>query len=430
MLGLKGNEVTIVNRYDHLTLDHLTCKVYPVADRSRIAPETTIKLPLGIKPHTKATFHVPYLPRDPPTETYLHVQFTLTEPTSWADTDNVLAWDQVLVHKPRAKTCAQLQAQDAPRSIPGSLVSAGPRINRVSESLLTVTSDAGTQWAFDLAAGLLVGWRRPRRPDLNIITEPITLDFYRALTDNDRGGRFGREWLDRRLHQTKQLAESVHWEQDPEGITITVRGKVAPPVLAWKVDLTTSYRIMHDSLLITVKGRPYGLRLPGTFARIGLTMGILDASRARWWGRGPGESYRDKKQSQAFGNWEQSIKDLFVDYEFPQDGGNRTDVRWVEIMRDKPQDEDKGEDGVDASRLIRARFGDLDGASFSAMHYTTKDLDKAQHPYELRAHKREDDAIVRFDWAHHGLGTGSCGPATLPQYELKSENFSFDLLLD
>ncbi|CRK38516.1 hypothetical protein BN1708_020533 [Verticillium longisporum] len=63
------------------------------------------------------------------------------------------------------------------------------------------------------------------------------------------------------------------------------------------------------------------------------------------------------------------------------------------------------------------------------MHYTTADLDECQHPYELHK-RRRDDTIVRLDWAHHGLGTGSCGPATLPQYELRSEDFSYELLLE
>ena len=137
----------------------------------------------------------------------------------------------------------------------------------------------------------------------------------------------------------------------------------------------------------------------------------------RWWGRGPGESYRDKKLSQAFGNWEATVDELWTDYEFPQDNGNRTDVRWVEFVR--------GE-----GRILRARFGDTDGASFSAMHYTTEDIDDCTHPFELRKRKKEA-TIVRLDWMHHGLGTASCGPPTLPQYQLcANQEFDAEILLD
>lgn len=80
--------------------------------------------------------------------------------------------------------------------------------------------------------------------------------------------------------------------------------------------------------------------------------------------------------------------------------------------------------------MLRARFGDHEGASFNVMPYTTKDIDECTHPYELHKRKR-DDHIVRLDWFHHGLGTGSCGPATLPEYQLRTDReFDVELLLD
>lgn len=380
----------------------------------------------GIKPHTEAVLRLPGLPTKFTTEAHLHVDFLLAHDTNWAPAGHKVAWGQVQVHKPESKTCLQLQSEEC---IPSTLTSSTLRVTNVTPTLLSISNSTGSNWHFDLAEGTLVRWSRPHHPNLNILTEPLTIDFYRALTDNDRGGRFGKEWKDRRLHQTKQHPRSVRWSQDARGVTITVEARVAPPVLAWSVDLTTFFRFQKDSLVISVRGRPQGPRKPDTFARIGLTLGVGGAERARWWGRGPGESYSDKKMSQAFGNWEQGIDDLFTDYEFPQDGGNRTDVRWVEILGRKSEAGVPAEESRDLTRLLRARFGDLDGASFSAMHYTTKDLDECRHPYELYERKR-DDTIVRLDWAHHGLGTGSCGPATLPQYELKADDFAFDVLLD
>jgi len=155
------------------------------------------------------------------------------------------------------------------------------------------------------------------------------------------------------------------------------------------------------------------------FARIGITLGLVDVTAVSWWGRGPGESYSDKKLSQSFGNWTSTVDDLFVDYEFPQESGNRTDVRRVEFQ---------GHGGAD-DIVLRARFGNLEGASFSALHYTTQDLDECTHPYELHKRKKQD-TIVRLDWKHHGLGTGSCGPATMPAYQLKVEKFEMEIVLD
>lgn len=79
---------------------------------------------------------------------------------------------------------------------------------------------------------------------------------------------------------------------------------------------------------------------------------------------------------------------------------------------------------------LRASFRDREGASFSAAHYAAADVDACTRPYELHR-RRRDDTVVRLDWMHHGLGTASCGPWTLPQYQLRADReFDVELLLD
>ena len=47
--------------------------------------------------------------------------------------------------------------------------------------------------------------------------------------------------------------------------------------------------------------------------------------------------------------------------------------------------------------------------------WTTEDLDAARHTSDLRP---RDRTFVNLDVAQTGLGTASCGPGVLPQYEL------------
>ena len=56
--------------------------------------------------------------------------------------------------------------------------------------------------------------------------------------------------------------------------------------------------------------------------------------------------------SQRFGNWECPVGELWTGYEFPQEAGNRTDVRWVRFSNAGSQG--KGGQGVG----LTARFGD------------------------------------------------------------------------
>jgi len=306
-------------------------------------------------------------------------------------------------------------------------------------SKLAIRGRAGNAWVFDLALGTLTSWVKD---DANLLSEPLSFALYRALTDNDRGGRFGQEWRARRMHQIRTHPLTTKWGVRREsGIAeVVATTRVAAPVLNWSVVCVTTFLFSGRDVHIHVRAKPQGELLPGTFARFGLRFGLAGVERARWFGRGPGEGYVDKKASQKMGNWDETIDGLFVDYEYPQDGGNRTDVRWVEFLgrRDSASKSDEaGRDGEDEggeskkqTRLLRARFGDLDGASFQALHYGTEDLDETEHPYELYKRKR-DDTVVHLDWAHHGIGTGSCGPATLPQYELRTDQeFEYEILLD
>ncbi|GJC98784.1 glycosyl hydrolase family 2 [Colletotrichum higginsianum] len=432
-LDIKDNEVTIINRYDFISLDHLTATWHIVADGMVIGGDQEVDIPKGIKPHTEARLKIKGLPKNLTAEAYLHIDFALAHDTNWAKAGHRVAFGQLPLSKPPSMAAIL-------SSLSNPFVDPVPHVTQASPSLLAITSSTGqSTWSLDLQLGTITSWRKAARPHLELLTEPPYMDFYRALTDNDRGGRFGQNWQDRRLHQTRHSVKRVAWRKEKRGLIVDVHSRIAPPVLAWAVDTWTTFTFHGEAVYIKVKGKPNGPLLPDTFARVGLTFGLSGVEEVAWWGRGPGESYRDKKMSQAFGNWEQTVDDLFVDYEFPQDGGNRTDVRWVEFRGRLPEgdDDNDGNDGADGNgneekpveRLIRARFGDLEGASFSAMHYTTTDLDECKHPYELHKRKRED-TVVRLDWAHHGLGTGSCGPATLPQYELRTRDFEFELVLD
>ncbi|KAM0807456.1 putative Glycosyl hydrolases family 2, TIM barrel domain-containing protein [Seiridium cardinale] len=408
VLGSNNWEVEIINRYDFLTLDDIDCFAGIVMDRQEISGRR-IKIPKGIKPHTKATLVIPDLPRLNGGEAWLQLDFVLGKRTKWAYPGHVIATSQIPLSKPRS--LALLKNVSAP---------AMPGIRRSDEAVHVLLRN-GTIFGFNTANGSMFSLAHISRPDYNLITDPIKLDFYRALTDNDRPGH-GKEWIERRVHQTRSHYTKVTTEENDGVLKIVVEGCVAPPVLAWSVDTVTTYTVTAEYCSVHIKAKPKGLLLPSTFARFGLTLALKDVRIVEWFGRGPGESYRDKKQSQHINTYGATLGGLFTNYEFPQDCGNRTDVRWVEFRREWGADE-KG-------RLLRARFGDHDGASFSAMNYSAKDLDEAKHPYELEKLKRED-TVLRLDWFHHGLGTASCGPATLPQYQLRTDQeFDVELLLD
>ncbi|KAI0400006.1 glycoside hydrolase family 2 protein [Xylaria palmicola] len=410
VLAIDGNMVKIVNRYDFLTLDHLECYWEVISDRAQYIGRN-VAIPSGVKPHAETTLIIGGIMTFA-AEAWLQLNFTVRSDSRWAPPNHIVARGQLQLTPP--KSLLQIKALAPPP--------ADRPVIRREQDYIYATIANGTTFGFDTNAGTLAFLSQAANPQLNLLTVPFTLDFYRALTDNDRGGPFGKQWRDARLHQARDHFTQLRIEETDAACVIEVRSRVAPPVLAWCVDATTTYTITAAHCGVRVRARPRGRLLPETFARFGLTLGLRGVRIVEWFGRGPQESYADKKRSQLVNTWGWPANSLFHHYEFPQEAGNRTDVRWVELR------EEYGE-GVDG-RLLRARFGGHEGASFTVMPYTTKDIDECTHPHELRARKR-DDYIVRFDWFHHGLGTGSCGPATLPEYQLRTDHeFDVELLLD
>jgi beta-galactosidase len=404
-----ASEVRIVNRYDVSRLDHLKC-VWSLVQDGFKSSESEITIPSGILPSQEATLQIPAFEHNQlKTEAYLQLRFLLKDATIWGEIGHEVAWAQIELV--------------APIKLPMSSSDSSqyPTIELLGSTTLKITGESSV-WEIDLVTGLLSSWKKG---SFELIHSGLVMDFYRALTDNDSPGPLtdhlspsdGAEWRRKRLDQTSESLRSITWGVEDGLVVVKITKRVAPTVLEWSVDTETSYIFSSSSLRIKVKGKPQGINMPKTFARIGLTMSLnKDLSTVSWFGRGPGESYSDKKLSQRFGNWTSTVQDLFTDYEYPQESANRTDVRWVEF-------------GNGGSAKLKASFGDQPGCSFMASHYTTKAIETSLHPYEL--HKKAlPEIIVRLDWQHHGLGTASCGPRPTKQYILDTKPFEHELLLE
>jgi beta-galactosidase len=124
-----------------------------------------------------------------------------------------------------------------------------------------------------------------------------------------------------------------------------------------------------------------------------------------WFGRGPHETYPDRKRGGRIGRWQSTVTEQHVPYIRPQENGGHADVRWLEVRDD---------DG----RGLRVRFEQP--AHVSATHFRSHDLAGASHETDLIP---RPETIVHLDAAHRGLGTASCGPDTLPQYIVGSGEY-------
>jgi beta-galactosidase len=146
--------------------------------------------------------------------------------------------------------------------------------------------------------------------------------------------------------------------------------------------------------------------------RIGLQMELPGGyERFTWYGRGPHETYVDRKEGAQVGVYEGSVDEQYVPYIVPEENGNKTEVRWVALTN---------QDGVGLMAC-----GDR-WLEVSAHHYTTEDLTRATHTYEL---ERRKEITLNLDYAQSGLGSASCGPGRLEKYQLKPEEVRYSVRL-
>jgi beta-galactosidase len=246
------------------------------------------------------------------------------------------------------------------------------------------------------------------------ITGPV-LDVWRAPTDNDDGAEFftgapslATRWRALGLHRMRHRVDEVAAGDDG----LLIRTRVAPAATDLGLVTTYHWTVRDDGLLLTVDVRPEG-DWPCPLPRLGLRLALpAELDRVTWFGAGPGEAYRDSRQAARIGRYTSTVDELQTPYVYPQENGNRTDVRWVRLT-----------DSSGAGLRAVAEESTLD---FTARRWTSEQLDAARHTTDLVP---GDRIWVTLDHAHHGLGSASCGPRTLPQHTLTAVPATFSVLL-
>lgn len=391
-----AGKVRITNRYDFSSLDHLcfswTVEAEGVVVQTGVLP--TPKIPAGKSETVTVPWSVPN-PK-PGTEYWLTVKITLASDTVWAKAGHEVAWGQIPLPIKKEKAATVVSSKISCRE-EGNLIQV-----------------AGTDYSltFSKVWGVISDWTLGGR---RILTRGPRLNFWRATTDNDRAGwgdeRCDFNWRQAGIHWLQHRIDGVTLEKaDSQHVQIKVRSRIAPPVHAHAMVCEYTYDIDGDGRVrIDVHGKPQG-QWPVVIPRIGLQLGLAgDLDQVSWFGRGPGESYPDSKQAARIGRFGCTIDELYTPYVYPQENGNRSEVRWITITD---------------PRGLGLQVQGLPLLNFSAHRFTSEDLDKARHTHEL---PRRDDITLNLDLAQQGLGTASCGPGVLEPYKLKPEEFSFAL---
>jgi hypothetical protein len=405
--------------------------------------EVTVPYTLGVWAHC----HAPLL----------NIAFTLAKDTLWAKRGHEVAWAQFELPEQQGLGAGGwgLGNGAGARAVAPS---ASPVRVVESDAFLTVSGEEFVV-VFDRLRGVMSSWRWH---GTELLTAGPRLNVWRAPTDNDV--HIAREWrragLNRLQHRVSRFdirgphppcplpangeGEALRSAKAAPFVQVEIGAVLAPYSLGPAFDCTYRYTIYGSGEIVIATSVTPRRELP-PLPRIGLQMRMPGAfDRFAWYGRGPHESYADRKESARVGVYRGTVQEQYVPYIFPQENGNKSDVRWAAVTDIRGM-------GLLAVSVPRAEAGTAGFSlpsrgcaqaealltaggqacatrwlNVSVHHYTTEDFTNARHTYEL---VRRDETILNLDYAQAPLGSASCGPGPLEKYLLKAEPTEFSVRL-
>ncbi|PWJ43127.1 beta-galactosidase [Sediminitomix flava] len=183
---------------------------------------------------------------------------------------------------------------------------------------------------FDKQEGVLSSYQIDGQ---ELMKKSLQADFWRAPTENDLA--WGMPAYAKSIWKTA--------EQDPLEVKWAIE-EIATGHLKLvctqelKVGRTTTqhtYDVMGNGDLLVNYHLTVGDSLP-EMPRVGMQMHLDSSfSNMTWYGRGPIESYADRKSGAALGLYSSTVWEQYFPYVRPQENAQKTDVRWLTLTDEK-----------------------------------------------------------------------------------------------
>lgn len=245
------------------------------------------------------------------------------------------------------------------------------------------------------------------------VTKGPEMTVYRATIDNDMNRK--DDWLNKYFIQlSSEQTEAFHIAKKHGRIKVTIQKYFSCLNQSWGFQCTYRYIIYPDMSINCVLEGKYRQKAklePDFLPRIGVKMKLNNQLRkVMWHGLGPGENYPDSQTSSFMGTYQNDVAGMHTDYIYPQENGHREKTEWLAL-------------GNGEKSLL---FKMHNHVGFNVHDYSEEALEVANHPHEL---EREAEVTVHIDYQHSGLGSNSCGPEQLKEYQVKLQDFElgFDM---
>ncbi len=381
-VDLAAGTIAVRSWFDEINANDLLEGRWDITANGRsIASGPMPALDLAPREQKTISLGLPRLQAEPGVEYLLSVSFTLKRETPWAKRGHEVAWEQWPLPLPPEPPAPPV-VSDVPVPSRPLWVADGSPLARLT----------GTEFAliFDKLHGVITSYSYR---GVKLLDRGPLPDFWRAPTDNDIGA-----W--------KSVGNAAR--TDP-GLDILAWRSAAS---GWRVTSAEVKRVDSDTALISVQadlprvGGSYTMTYevkgtgeivvggsykpgPGPVAmmpRFGMELVASPGlERMSWYGRGPAETYSDRAFERV-GVYESTVAREWVEYARPQENGNKTDVRWVELTN---------------AQGLGIRVEGMPLLSVSARHMKTSDLEQAAYSFQLPA---RPEVYLNLDMVQMGVG--------------------------
>jgi beta-galactosidase len=240
-------------------------------------------------------------------------------------------------------------------------------------------------------------------PQINVWRAPLNNETdYWHFRDASQWFQTG---LDRLSHQLENIQLL---EVTDKKVVIAVESYASTPTKQAGFLCNYVYSVKGDGeIVLNTSVIPQG-KLPDWLPKIGIQMVIpQEFQNMVWYGRGPFETYPDRKTGAKIGIYETKISAHYVPYLVPQDYGNKSDVRWLTITN---------EEGIGFF------INGVEQLNISAQEYSMDNLTRAMYPFQLI---KQDGITINLD--HRVTGVGGTPISPLLQYRVFPQRYKFQI---
>jgi beta-galactosidase len=373
---------TIVNRYlvndlSHVGLEWKLLKNGEIIEAGSINKFTTMTtsskdtlIYLVVIPYTITKL-------EPEAEYYLDAHFVLTEELWWVKAGHIVYAEQFLI---QSVISNQHQLNETPRSCID--ISENEHKFQIKGENFSV--------CFSKEEGILTNYTRK---GVQLVSCGPVENFYRAPTGIDLacGGdgysvavdwhKAGLDKLNREIQEVKYFVNESRSE-----VLVSIRAWIFGTNKDQGIQSEIRYLISYEGTIEVTCKYNISLGLP-ILPRIGVTIKVPKClEHLTWYGRGPHESYSDRKESAHVGLYQCKVDETSCPYIVPVEWGGKEDVRWFTLA-------DTNNQGI---RIEGNQLLHLD-----VHRYSIQEIAAAKHDTDLIP---GDEMHIDIDHIHSGLG--------------------------